>query len=43
MNLVHASDGPETAKTEIELFFRPDEIVTYERATDRWVARPDGK
>ncbi len=42
-NLVHASDGPETAETEIELFFKPDEIVTYERATDRWVARPNSK
>ena len=38
-NLVHASDGPETAETEIELFFKPDEIVTYERATDRWIER----
>lgn len=36
-NLVHASDGPETAKTEIELFFKPEEIVSYERAADRWI------
>lgn len=36
-NLVHASDGPETARTEIELFFRPEEIISYERATDRWI------
>jgi nucleoside-diphosphate kinase len=36
-NLVHASDGPDTAKQEIELFFQPDEIVSYERAVDRWV------
>jgi nucleoside-diphosphate kinase len=35
-NLVHASDGPETAKMEIELFFKPDEVVPYERVTDRW-------
>ncbi len=36
-NLVHASDSPETARFEIELFFRPEEIVSYERAADRWV------
>ncbi len=36
-NLVHASDGPETAKTEIALFFKPEEIVEYERVTDPWI------
>lgn len=36
-NLVHASDGPETAAKEIELFFEPGEIVSYERVTDRWI------
>lgn len=30
MNLVHASDGPEAAKREIELYFAPKEIVSYE-------------
>jgi len=39
-NLVHASDGPETAAKEIALFFKPEEIVNYERATDRWITRP---
>ncbi|MFH1747055.1 MAG: nucleoside-diphosphate kinase [Planctomycetota bacterium] len=38
-NLVHASDGPETAKTEIELFFTPEEIVSYTRAPDCWISR----
>jgi nucleoside-diphosphate kinase len=38
-NLVHASDGPETAQKEIELFFRPEEVVSYERVTDRWIVR----
>ena len=38
-NLVHASDGPETAKTEIELFFKPQEIIDYERVTERWIIR----
>ncbi|HEY7063668.1 MAG TPA: nucleoside-diphosphate kinase [Chloroflexota bacterium] len=36
-NLIHASDSPETAATEVDLFFRPDELVSYERATDRWI------
>jgi nucleoside-diphosphate kinase len=38
-NLVHASDGPETAASEIALFFRPEEVVSYERVTDRWIVR----
>jgi nucleoside-diphosphate kinase len=37
-NLVHASDGPETAKKEIALFFKPEELVRYERVTERWIA-----
>ncbi len=28
-NLVHGSDIPESAKQEIDLFFKPDEIVDY--------------
>ena len=36
-NLVHASDSPETAHFEIDLFFKPDEIVEYQRAPDRWI------
>lgn len=36
-NLVHGSDGPETARTEIALFFREDEILSYERAVDAWI------
>jgi nucleoside-diphosphate kinase len=35
-NLVHASDGPETAATEIALWFG-DDLVSWERATDRWI------
>ena len=30
-NAVHGSDGPETAKAEIEFFFSPDEIVARTR------------
>jgi len=36
-NLVHGSDGPETAAKEIDLFFDRAELLTWERDTDRWV------
>ncbi|MCS6801995.1 MAG: nucleoside-diphosphate kinase [Chloroflexota bacterium] len=42
-NLVHASDGPESAAREIALFFSESEILDYRRATDPWILRlPDG-
>lgn len=41
-NIVHASDGPETAATELALWFAPGELLEYERDVDRWVlAQPD--
>lgn len=36
-NLVHGSDGPETAETEIQLFFEPEELLEYSRDTDKWI------
>ena len=36
-NLVHGSDSPESAATEIALFFADDELVDYSLAADRWV------
>ncbi|MFB0538312.1 MAG: nucleoside-diphosphate kinase [Anaerolineae bacterium] len=36
-NLVHGSDGAETAAFEIPLFFNEDEILSYGRDTDRWI------
>lgn len=36
-NLVHGSDGPETAAFEIGLYFAPEELVSWERCTDPWV------
>ncbi len=36
-NLVHGSDGPDTAAFEVPLFFAEDEILSYERDTDRWI------
>ena len=36
-NLVHGSDGPETATQEVALFFREDESVPWVRDIDRWL------
>ncbi|HXR65435.1 MAG TPA: nucleoside-diphosphate kinase, partial [Ktedonobacteraceae bacterium] len=36
-NIIHGSDGPETAAQEINLFFRPEELVEYTLATQQWV------
>jgi len=40
-NLVHASDSPETASSEVALWFRPDELLEYDREVDRWVLAPE--
>lgn len=40
-NLVHASDGPETASAEIALWFEPAEVVEYDREVDRWALAPE--
>ena len=36
-NLIHGSDSPEAAKTEIALYFQPGELLEYERASQTWV------
>lgn len=36
-NLVHGSDGPETAAKEIALFFAEGEIVGYGRDIEPWI------
>lgn len=40
-NLVHASDGPETAAAELALWFRPDDLLDYDRDIDRWALAPE--
>ncbi|HET7830597.1 MAG TPA: nucleoside-diphosphate kinase [Candidatus Limnocylindrales bacterium] len=40
-NLVHASDSPENAEAELALWFRPEELLAYEREVDRWVLAPE--
>jgi nucleoside-diphosphate kinase len=36
-NLVHASDGAESAPRELALWFEADELLDYPRAIDTWV------
>jgi nucleoside-diphosphate kinase len=36
-NLVHGSDGPDTAAYEIPLYFSEDEILSYLRVVDGWI------
>jgi nucleoside-diphosphate kinase len=41
MNLVHASDGPEAAAREIALYFRDEEICSYEPTLTPWMKAED--
>ena len=41
MNLVHASDGPDAARREIELYFRPDEVHAYAPTLTPWLRAGD--
>lgn len=36
-NLVHGSDGPETAAQELALWFAEGELVSYQRVIDAWI------
>lgn len=37
-NLVHGSDSEESARHEIALFFKPEEIASYDRSVDGWIS-----
>jgi nucleoside-diphosphate kinase len=37
-NLVHGSDGPDTAASETSLFFNESEIVNWSRDLERWIS-----
>lgn len=39
-NLVHASDSPESAATEVSIWFADGELCAYKRDIDRWVIGP---
>jgi nucleoside-diphosphate kinase len=36
-NIVHASDSVKSAVREINIFFKPDEIMEYKRADEDWL------
>jgi nucleoside-diphosphate kinase len=36
-NLIHASDGAETAAYEIPLYFKEEDLVSWPRANDPWI------
>jgi nucleoside-diphosphate kinase len=36
-NLVHGSDSPENAETEIALWFDPSELAGYSRTIEPWI------
>lgn len=41
MNLIHASDGPDAAAREIQLYFRSDEIISSRPTLAPWLQAPD--
>lgn len=36
-NLTHASDSPENGEKEVALWFRKDELVSWQRVSDPWI------
>jgi nucleoside-diphosphate kinase len=36
-NLIHGSDSPESAERELKLFFKPDELLDWQPASQEWV------
>ena len=36
-NLIHGSDSPESAKRELGLFFKPEELIEWQPAARSWV------
>ncbi len=36
-NITHASDSVENGKLETELWFKPEELVEWQRDVDRWI------
>ncbi|MCB9006555.1 MAG: nucleoside-diphosphate kinase [Ardenticatenaceae bacterium] len=36
-NLVHGSDSPENGIKESNLFFKPEELVSWNRSTESWI------
>jgi nucleoside-diphosphate kinase len=41
MNLVHGSDGPDAARREIEIYFKPEELIAPQTALTPWLFAAD--
>ncbi len=41
-NLIHGSDGEDTARKELDLFFKPEELLNYDRIVDSWIVNISG-
>jgi nucleoside-diphosphate kinase len=37
VNIIHGSDSPESAEREISIFFKPEELMAYDRTADKWI------
>lgn len=37
INIIHASDSKESAVREIDLFFRPEELIDWEDGNQKWI------
>ncbi|MCK9323111.1 MAG: nucleoside-diphosphate kinase [Candidatus Methanomethylophilaceae archaeon] len=37
VNIIHGSDSSEAAEREIKIFFKPEELISYDRSADKWI------
>jgi nucleoside-diphosphate kinase len=37
-NLIHGSDSPQNAEAEVALWFKPEELVSYQPVDNSWIA-----
>jgi nucleoside-diphosphate kinase len=36
-NIIHGSDSPESAQRELGIFFKPEELISWERTAEKWI------
>lgn len=36
-NIIHGSDAPESAQRELGIFFKPEELIGWERSNEKWI------
>jgi nucleoside-diphosphate kinase len=37
-NIIHGSDGPDSAQAEISLWFKPEEVCNWDQTLSQWIA-----